>query len=111
MKALIAGNEANSLDRMLGSNISLPVLVTDDDGVPEDLATAVVTAEFIVGVDRTTAPAKTITLTARANRGFTDITIAAGETTLTRGSYYVWIKTVAGGVTKIAASPSILTLR
>lgn len=111
MKAFISSREANSVEHMLGADISIPVMLTDDDGVPEDISAATITAEFIIGLSRDAAPVKTLSLTARVIRGFTDIVIADSEGVLTRQSYYVWLKTSVAGTVKIASSPSIITLK
>lgn len=111
MKAFITGREANSVEHMLGADISIPVMLTDDDGVPEDISAATISAEFIIGLSRGTAPVKSISLTARVARGFTDIVIADSEAVLTRQSYYVWLKTSVAGTVKISSTPSIITFK
>jgi hypothetical protein len=111
MKALLVGRTANTIEKMLGSDFSIPVLVCDDDGVPIDISAHTIVAEFFEDVGRIALPFKTITLTARATKGFTDIPVSDGEATLVRDDYYVWIKITLAGAVQISSSPSLLTLR
>jgi hypothetical protein len=109
MKALVAGRTGNSLVRVLGSDISIPVLLTDDNGVPIDISVAVVKAQFFVGPSRAATVSKEITVAPRGGViGFGDIVISDAEAVLARNTYYVWLYYSLAGDVKIAAVPSTI---
>lgn len=120
MKAYISGVEGASLAYIKGSDITFNVGIVDDDGTAISLASPAVTIiELHLTAARTDTPAATISVTPAtgAAAGFGTFKVEDTDTTLSRQTYYLWVKwksdsgTGVGTTVKISNTASTLVVR
>ena len=112
MRAFFNSEELSQLTYLYGTDETIRILVTDEDGIPIDVSGTTNTLLVYTGATRDATPAFTYTLNAVAGQdGQLEWVIPDNFTDLTIGSTsYLWVQIDAAGDISLSRGASVLNV-